>query len=109
MMRRLLSFVPIFVALTLIASQGGFAGEDKEHTGVVVKAGDGKLTMTAKGSAKPHTHKVDAKAKITVDGKAAKLEDLKKGFHVHVRMTEEHVVTSIRAHSKHESGDLKNK
>jgi len=100
MMHRLLSLVAIFAALTLIASQAGSAGEEKEHSGVVVKAGDGKLTMTFKGSAKPHTHKVDAKAKITVDGKAAKLEELMKGFHVHVRMTEEHVVTSIRAHSK---------
>ena len=37
---------------------------------------------------------------MTIDGKPAKLEDLKEGFHVVVALGEKHLVTKIEAHSK---------
>ncbi len=57
---------------------------DDAHEGLVVKAGDGKLTMTDKDGKNEHTHDVAADAKITCDGKDCKLADLKKGYKVKV-------------------------
>lgn len=64
----------------------------------MVKAKDGKLTMAGKNK-KEHTHDVAKDAKITLDGKAAKLEDLKEHAHVEVTMNDKHDVTKIEAHS----------
>ena len=88
------------LALTVFASQRVLAIDDKAHEGIVVSSGDGKLTMTFKGDAKKHTHDVAKDATIALDGKAAKLEDLKAGFHIKVTMDDNHVVTKIDAHSK---------
>jgi len=57
---------------------------EKTHEGKVVKAADGKLTMTDKKGENKHTHDVAANAKISCDGKACKLEDLKEGVLVRV-------------------------
>ena len=78
--------------------------KDKVHEGTVVKAGDGKLTMTMKGEDKPHTHDVAKDAKITVDDKPAKLDDLKEGFHIKITQQGEPVV-KIEAHSKPKDED----
>lgn len=92
--------LPLFlVALALFVSRPALA-DDKAHEGKVVKAGDGKLTMTFKGDDKKHTHDVAKDAKITLDDKKAKLADLKEGYHVKVTMTDKHVITKIEAHSK---------
>ena len=99
MLRRSLLVFLVAVATALFAFQPAFA-DDKPHEGTVVSAGDGKLTMTFKGDAKKHTHDVSKNATITVDGKAAKLEDLKAGFHIKVTMDDKHAVTKIDAHSK---------
>lgn len=100
----------LFVALAALAvavfAAGPASAQDKSgaggaHEGYVVKAGDGKLTMSlAKGAREQHTHMVATDAKITCDGKPCKLEDLKAGDHVSV--TEETVggkkeVTKIEA------------
>ena len=63
-----------------------FAEEEKPgtHEGKVVKVEVGKLTMTDKEGKNQHTHAVPATAKITLDGKEAKLEDLKAGAKVKV-------------------------
>jgi uncharacterized protein (TIGR03000 family) len=57
---------------------------DKTHEGKVVKAGDGKLTMTDKDGNNRHMHDVSASALITRDGKDSKLADLKEGDFVKV-------------------------
>jgi len=87
----------LFVALSALAlavwAVGSAPAQEKTgaagtHDGYVVKAGDGKLTMTtAKGAREQHTHMVAADAKITCDGKECKLEDLKAGDHI--KVTEE--------------------
>jgi hypothetical protein len=66
------------IALALVAGQSVAAGE-KSHDGKIVKAGDGKLTMTDKAGQNKHTHDVATDAKITCDGKEVKLADLKAG------------------------------
>lgn len=99
MSRRSLLLFLMAIAAALLAFQPVFA-DDKPHEGTVVSAGDGKLTMTFKGDTKKHTHDVAKNAAVTVDGKAAKLEDLKAGFHIKVTMDDQHVVTKIDAHSK---------
>ena len=97
--------LPLFfaaLALAVLVSQPVLAADEKSHEGTVVKAGDGKLTMTAKGEAKEHTMNVAKDAKITLDDKAAKLEDLKKGHHVKVTTHGDHGIVKIEAHSKAE-------
>src|SRR5436190_21107767 len=81
---------------------GPVAAEDKagSHEGMVVKAGDGMLTMTNKEGKEEHTHAVGTDAKISFDGKECKLDDLKKGYLVTVKTEkkgEETLVTSIEA------------
>jgi hypothetical protein len=98
-MYRMLCLSVAALALAVFAS-GPVAADDKGHMheGHVVKATDGKLTMAGK-SKKQHTHDVAKDAQITLDGKKAKLEDLKPHTHVKVTMDESHTITKIEAHS----------
>jgi uncharacterized protein (TIGR03000 family) len=61
-----------------VSSGDNRVANDKAHEGKVVKAGDGKLTMTDMDGNK-HMHNVAASATVTRDGKDAKLSDLKEG------------------------------
>jgi len=84
--RLLIAFVAaaalsVFTNATLAAKDGA-AGDT--HSGVVVSAGAGKLTMSDKDGTNEHSHDVAANAKISCDGKECKLEDLKKGSSVKV-------------------------
>jgi hypothetical protein len=96
MLSRSLPFLLAMLALVLYAVEPAYAHDKAE--GTVVKAGEGKLT--AKGKNQEHTHDVAKEATVTLDGKPAKLEDLKEGFHVVVMFGEKHVITKIEAHSK---------
>jgi hypothetical protein len=99
MLHRILSLSFVALALTLFIGQAALAA-DKVHEGTVVKAGDGKLTMTDK-KGNEHSHVVPAEAIITLDGKECKLEELKEGFSVKVSIKEdEKTVTKIDASSK---------
>src|SRR5262245_23134885 len=77
---RVLSILLAVLALAVFVAAPAGADEKKgdTHEGTVVKAGDGKLTMADKDK-KEHTHTVAVDAKITIDGKDAKLADLKAG------------------------------
>jgi hypothetical protein len=70
--------VAAFLALPALAA------DDNVHMGKVVSAGKNKLVMTDKDGKTETTHTVAADAVITCDGKACKLEDLKKGITVKV-------------------------
>lgn len=99
MLRR--SFVVAAVALVFAWGAQSFAGDEQPgtHQGKVVKAEAGKLTMTDKAG-KEHTHMVGKTAKVTCDGKACKLEDLKPGYTVKVtaeKKGSEVVVTKVEA------------
>jgi hypothetical protein len=100
MMNRFLPLCFAVLALAVLASQPVLAAGEDVHEGMVVKAGGAKLTMTMKGEEKEHTHAVAKDAKITLDGKATKLEELKKGYHVAVTVHGEHGIVKIAAMSK---------
>src|SRR4051794_24675761 len=85
MLTRMLTLVLVVAAALLLAPSPVLAEEKGDtHEGLVVKAGDGKLTMTDKDGKNEHTHDVAKDTKITCDGKACKLDDLKKGTKVKV-------------------------
>jgi len=103
--------LPLVLALlAIVALVTPTPAEDKKdkdkgnsHSGVVVKAGDGKLTMTDKDGKNEHTHDVAKDAKITCDGKECKLEDLQKGVEVTVTVdskADKKVATRIEAKKK---------
>ena len=75
-------------ALALTAWVGNVAFADHEHEGTVVSVGDHKLTMTDKDK-KEHSHEIGADTKITLNGKEAKLADLKKGDKIKVTTGED--------------------
>jgi hypothetical protein len=83
MLHRALPLLAI-LALICLVSTPALAADENTHEGLVVNVGDGKLIMTDKDGKKEHTHSLAKDAKITLDGKVAKLEDLKKGFKVKV-------------------------
>ena len=98
-MNRVLSLSLAALALVLFLSQASLAA-DKVHEGTVVKAGDGKLTMTDKQGNR-HSHTIPETATITCDGKECKLEDLKAGNSVKVTTAEdEKTVTKVEATTK---------
>ena len=108
MMNRILA---LGASLAVAAFVGTAVAEDKAadntHTGIVVSAADGKLTMTGKNG-KEHSHAVAKDAKITCDGKDCKLEDLKKGQTVTVtieKQGDENVATRIEAKAATDKND----
>lgn len=100
MWSRILSLLVVAAALVALAGLPLRAADDKLHEGTVVKAGDGKITLTFKGDDRKHTHDVAKDAKITLDDKKAKLEELKEGFPVKVAWDDKFVITKIEAKSK---------
>lgn len=99
MLRR--TFALMAVVAFMVGVGTAFAEDPKAgtHEGKVVKTESGKLTMTDKDG-KSHTHAIPATAKITLDGKAAKLEDLKAGNMVKVtveKQQDKFVIISVDA------------
>jgi len=99
MFRHLTSLVVVLGLMCMVAWTANAGAKDKTHEGKVVKAGDGKLTMTLKDDTKQHTHEVAKNARITLDGKQARLEDLRKDMAVTVTTNDSSVVTAIEARS----------
>lgn len=99
MSRYILSLAMVAAVLSLIGTSTAIAA-DSSHEGTVVSAGAGKLTMTKTGETAQHSHDVGDDAKITLDGRPAKLEDLKAGFHVKVTLDANKAVASIEAKTK---------
>jgi len=84
------------VTFNAIADDKDAADKDNDlvHNETVVSAGEGKL-VAEDADGKKHTHTVGDTAKITIKGKAAKLEDLKKGDKVKVTLDKDGKVLSI--------------
>jgi Cu/Ag efflux protein CusF len=100
MVRR--SFVIAAVAMMVAWGTQSFADDIKPgtHEGKVVKAEEGKLTMKDKDGKNEHTHMIGADAKVTLDGKASRLVDLKAGFPVKITVEQKgdkNVVTKVEA------------
>ena len=92
MLHRALALSLAALALVLFLGQSSLAAE-KTHEGTVVKAGNGSLTMKD-SQGKQHSHTIPANAAITLDGKEAKLEDLKAGFSVTVTTAQDEKTVS---------------
>ena len=91
-------------AIKKVMKDAGFtvsllAAKDKVHEAMVVKAGDGRITLTMKGDDQKHIHDVAKDAKITLNDAKAKIDELKAGFTAKVTMNDEFVVTKIDAKS----------
>ena len=71
----------------------------EKHEGKVLETAKGKLTMTDMDGKNKHSHDVADNAKITLDGKAAKLDELKSGFTIEVTTNDKSVATAISAKS----------
>jgi hypothetical protein len=99
MLKSLLLGLFATVAVAVFA-QTTWAAEDKTHDGIVVSVAEGKLTMSDKDGTNEHTHTIAATTKITLDGKAAKLADLKKGDSVKVTAGADGKVTAVAATRK---------
>lgn len=100
MMSRIQFLAVTVVALVALAAPLTLAAEVKVHEVTVVKAGDGKITLTFKGDDKKHDHDVAKDAEVTLDGKKAALGDLKEGFPAKVTVDDKFVVHKIEAESK---------
>lgn len=87
----------LVVACLLVLAQPSWAADDKTHDGLVVSVAEGKLVMTDKDGKNEHSHAIGATSKITLDGKAAKLADLKKGDAVKVTVGQDGKVTAVAA------------
>jgi hypothetical protein len=84
-------------AIAVLAAGTVQAADDKTHDGLVVSAAEGKLVMSDKEGKNEHTHTIGADAKVTLDGKAAKIADLKKGDKVKVTVGEGGKVSAVAA------------
>src|SRR5437899_6500726 len=99
MLKRILALAGLFVflfAVNLVLAGGNV------HQVTIVKAGDGKLTCIDM-SGNQHTISVAKNAKITLDGKTCKLDDLRKDYKAAVtgeRVDDEKMITAIEARSK---------
>jgi hypothetical protein len=92
-------FLPIAsLAIALCVSAQALAQKDmtgKTHEGTVVSVTGDKLVMTGKDG-KEHTHTLLLDAKVSCDGNACKLEDLKPGMRIRVTTKEGDMQTATR-------------
>lgn len=100
MMSRISFLTVSVVVLVALVARPMPAAEVKVHEVTVVKAGDGKITLTFKGDEKKHDHDVAKDAEVTLDGKKATLAELKEGFPAKVTVDDKFVVHKIEAESK---------
>lgn len=82
MLHRVLPLLAILAVICLVSAPAR-AADEKTVEGTVVKAADGKLTITG-ADKKEHSCMVAKDAKITCNGKECKLDELKKGAKVKV-------------------------
>jgi len=84
----------LFAWVVALAAALAVYADDKSKMaeGTVVSAGSEKLTIKDKDS-KEHTYTVDTSAKVMVDGKMGKLEDLKKNMEVSVTLDGDKVIS----------------
>src|SRR5437016_11443591 len=98
-MKYLMTAVAMIALLGFVGFTHAKEAKPKVVKGHFVKVDGKEVTFKggAKGTGKEHTVKIDDKTKVTVDGKEAKIEDLKGD--VYVEITETDGVASIIAAS----------
>jgi hypothetical protein len=85
-----IALIGAVAAMTSLVIQA--ADENKMTEGTVVSAGSGKLVIKNDKN-QEQSYSVDSNAKVTVDGKMAKLEDLKKDTKVSVTLDGDKVMS----------------
>jgi hypothetical protein len=98
-MFKLTALLLVVAATTMVATGAVYAAE-KSHDGKVVSVSEGKLVMTDNDGKNEHSHKIETTSKITLDGKAAKLSDLKAGDQIKVTQDDAGKVTAVAAMRK---------
>src|SRR5881397_3813151 len=76
MIHRIVPHMFVAAALTAFVAAAAVAGET--HEGKVVEASKGKLTMTDLDGKNKHTMDLSSNVRITLSGKSARIDDLKK-------------------------------
>jgi hypothetical protein len=90
MMNRVLPLVLMAVALALFVGAPALAQQQKDapagdtHTGKIVSATATKFVMTDEKTGKEHSHSLAQTGTVSIDGRNAKLEDLKPGMRIRV-------------------------
>jgi len=92
-------YVILSATLAVVTGMAVSLAAAEKHEGKVVEAAKGKLTMTDLDGKNKHTHEVADSAKITLDGKAAKLDELKSGYTIEVTTDGKSGATAISAKS----------
>jgi hypothetical protein len=82
---KLFPFLTLMMGIGLVGLTSPQAADPQTREGMVVSAGSGQLVVSDMAG-KEQTHRVDTDAKVTVNGKPARLEDLKLGMRVRVTM-----------------------
>lgn len=88
---------PMVCVSLIVWSAALVIAAEKTHEGMVVSASAGQLVMVDKEGKNEHSHKVESTAKVTLNGKPAKLSDLQKGDKIKVTTENEGNVVSIAA------------
>ncbi|MEW6298633.1 MAG: hypothetical protein AB1671_12930 [Thermodesulfobacteriota bacterium] len=97
MLHKIARFGAALLALVLFISAPAWAASS--HQGKVVKAGDGKLTMTDMTGGNQHTHDVPDDAKVTCEGQPCSLSSLQAGDVITVTLDQKDgkmVVTEVQ-------------
>jgi len=106
-----LALVAVALALFLAApalsedKPAGAKADASTHEGKVVSAAGTKLIMTDKDG-KEHTHTLAADAKVSVDGRNAKVEDLRPGMRIRVTTDKGNVGVATRVEGIDKSQDF---
>jgi co-chaperonin GroES (HSP10) len=100
MLQRCFAVLTVLAVVALLVAVTPALAADKTHEGKIVKAGDGKLTMSDEKGENKHTHIVKPGTAITRDGKECKLEDLKEGDHVTVTTRDDAVNTVVKIEAR---------
>jgi hypothetical protein len=97
MKRSLLTIAMAVVALTAWFANFAAAADAKVHDGVVVSATTDKLVMKDKDGTNEHKHTIGPAVTVTIDGKEAKITDLRKDQRVRVTQDDAGKVTKVEA------------
>lgn len=82
---KLLPFLTLVLGIGLVCLTSPQAADPQTQVGMVVSAGPSQLVVSDMAG-KEQTHQVNAEAKVTVNGKPARVEDLKMGMRVRVTL-----------------------
>lgn len=98
MFRSVSRVVAILALVCFVAAPALAAEKADSHDGTFVKADEKTLTMKGKND-KEHSHDLAKDVKVTLDGKEAKLADIKAGTKIKVTIAEKKA-TKIEATTK---------